>query len=206
MEPAVDLLFIPATITITPEGSFDRNALFEQACALYPEAKVEIDAEGTVIVTPGNSPDSAYRSGEAFGQLRDWARKDGTGRAFDSSANFNLPNGAKRQPDAAWVSNRVLRSEGAAALRTITKTRHVPDFLIEVMSPSDRLDKQQAKCDEWIGAGVKEALLLDPATRTAYVYRTDGSVNEIQNATRVESKVLNGFVIDCLPIWEDVTA
>ena len=201
-----DLLRIPATITITPEGYFDRDALFEQACELYTEAKVEMDAEGNVIVTPGNSEDSGYRSGEAFGQLRDWARKDGTGRAFDSSTNFNLPSGAKRQPDAAWVSKRVLQKEGVANLRSTTKAHHVPDFLIEVMSPSDKLEQQQGKCEEWIDAGVKEAFLLDPASKTAYVYRSDGSlVQEIADAAQVQSKVLNGFVLDCRPVWEDLT-
>ena len=160
-----------------------------------------MNAEGNIVVTPGNSEDSGYRSGEAFGQLREWAQKDGTGRAFDSSTNFNLPNGAKRQPDAAWVSKQVLKAEGAATLRTINKTRHVPDFLIEVMSPSDKLAKQKEKCEEWIGAGVKEAVLLDPATKTVYVYR---SVEEITEAVVVSSKTLDGFVLDCRPVWANL--
>jgi Uma2 family endonuclease len=204
MATAADLLLTPATITITPTGPVDRDALFERVCELYPNAsKVEMDAEGNIIVTPG-SEDSGYRSGEAFRQLANWTRKDGTGRAFDASTNFNLPSGVKRQPDAAWVPRSVLQAEGAANLRTITKARHVPHFLIEVRSPSDDLKPQQAKCEEWIAAGVKEAFLLDPKTKTAYIYRPGSCVEEILDATNVESKVLPGFVLDCLSIWEEL--
>lgn len=157
-------------------------------------------------MTPGNSEDSSYRSGEAFRQLANWAVKDKTGRAFEATANFNLPTGAKRQPDAAWVSKQVLRQEGARNLRTSSRTRHVPDFLIEVISPSDTLRQQQKKCERWIRAGVKEAFLLHPKTKTAYVYRPNGSVEEFHEAHEVASKMLAGFVLDGLPIWEDLTS
>lgn len=72
------------------------------------------------------------------------------------------------------------------------------------MSPSDKLASQQAKCEEWIGAGVKEVMLLDPARKTVDVYRSDGTLGEVPDAIRVESKVLAGFVLDCLPIWEEL--
>lgn len=182
----------------------DRDARFELACQLHPNAQVEMDERGNIIVTPGSSGDSGFRSGEAFRQLANWARNDGSGRAFDATTNFNLPSGAKRQPDAAWVPKSVLQQEGPEKLRTITKTRHVPDFLIEVASPSDSLAEQKLKCDQWIGGGVKEAVLLHPETQTAFVYRSDGSVEEIPNALNVESRMLTGFVLDCSAIWEDL--
>ena len=99
----------------------------------------------------------------------------------------------------------MLKAEGAATLRTITKTRHVPEFLIEVMSPSDKLLRQREKCEEWIGAGVKEAVLLDPATKTACVYRPDRSVEEITEAVLVRSNILHGFVLDCRLVWANLT-
>ena len=109
--------------------------------------------------------------------------KDGQGRAFDASTIFNLPSGAKRSPDAAWVPNETLEREGKNT-RTITKTRHVPTFLIEVTSPSDTLMKQQEKCRKWIAAGVSEAVLLHPETRTGYVFRPPAEMIEIPNAYR----------------------
>ncbi len=136
MPNLLNLLDAPdQTVVITAsEEDLDRDALFERACRMFPEAKIEMDAAGNIIMTPGNSEDSAFRSGEAFFQLATWSKQDGMGRAFDCSANFNLPNRAKRQPDAAWVPKSVLAVEGAAKLKTVSKTRHVPTFLIEVTS------------------------------------------------------------------------
>lgn len=182
----------------------DADTLFEAARQTYPDRKIEMDGKGNIIVSPLSSEDSSYRSGETFAQLRNWAVKDGTGRAFDATSIFNLPNGAKRQPDAAWVSRRVLRQEGPEALRTVTKTRHVPEFLIEVTSPSDLLEEQQGKCREWIDAGVQECFLVHPAAKTVWIYRPHESTFEISEAKQVESTALRGFILSCQPIWEEL--
>ena len=204
--PTTDLLTEPdQAIIITPgEHPIDSDARFQLSCQLNPDSKVEMDAEGRIIVTPGNSEDSAYRSGEAFRQLANWARQDGSGRAFDSTTNFNLPSGAKRQPDAAWVPKTVLEQEGVASLRTTSKPCHVPVFLIEVTSPSDKLADQMQKCSKWIEAGVQELVLLHPDRNSAWVYRSSGAIEEIPQAKQVISRVLPGFVLDCTTVWEDL--
>ena len=207
MPGILDILEAPGQEVIITAGSgdYDRDEWFEQVCEIYPEAaRIEMDSAGNIIVTPFNSEDSGYRSGEAFAQLRNWARRDRTGRAFDASTIFNLPNGAKRSPDAAWVSKEVLRAEGAATQRA-TKTRHVPRFLIEVASPSDRVKDQRDKCREWIENGAEEAILLVPQDKTAYIFRSGSDEPLIvPNAMRVESAALSGFVLDCEPVWEDL--
>lgn len=182
----------------------DRDTVFESACELYPDRKIEMDAEGNIIVAPLRSEDSSYRSMEAARQLANWAVRDGSGRAFDATSTFNLPSGAKRQPDAAWVPRSVLQREGSETLKTVSKTRHVPHFLIEVVSPSDGLDEQKAKCQEWIGAGVTEVFLVDPASKTVWVYGSSGDVNVVENAKVVASAILPGFVLDCPPLWEEL--
>jgi Uma2 family endonuclease len=205
MADLLELLEAPGQAVIITAGSDegDRDERFERVCEMYPDARIEMDAAGNIIMAPGNSEDSAFRSGEAFRQLGEWARRDGTGRAFDCSAIFNLPNGAKRSPDAAWVPKEVLKREGAATKRA-TKTRHAPLFLIEVVSPTDRLSEQKDKCGEWVTNGVSEAILLDPKTKTAYIYRPSADPVTLPNATQVASSVLDGFVLDCEPIWEEL--
>ncbi len=205
MPNVLDLLDSPGQVVIITAGDCgqDRDDRFERACEMYPDASLEMDEEGNIIVTPGSSEESAYCSGEAFRQLANWTRRDGTGRAFDASATFNLPSGAKRSPDAAWVPKETLKREGKAT-RTITKTRHVPTFLIEVTSPSDRLAQQQEKCRKWIESGVSEAVLLHPKLKIAYVFLPAAEMIEILDATEVQSTVLPAFVIDCAPIWEEL--
>ena len=190
-------------VILTAGGSTsDVDARFERLCELYPDARIEVDGAGNIIMVSGNSEDSGFRSGRAFFQLAVWADRDGTGRPLDSSTTFNLPNGAKRSPDAAWFSLEVLRKEGQAN-RKATKTRHVPAFLIEVTSQSDKLSDQQGKCREWVVNGVQEVILLHPETKTAFVFQTAADMITIPDAKRISSGVLKDFVLNCHPIWED---
>ncbi|HRI59576.1 MAG TPA: Uma2 family endonuclease, partial [Saprospiraceae bacterium] len=59
----------------------------------------------------------------------------------------------------------------------------VPDFVIEVRSPSDSLTELKEKMAEaWMANGVRLAWLLDPESQSACIYRADGS-----------SETINGF-------------
>ena len=72
-------------------------------------------------------------------QLGNWTDKNGTGEAFDSSTIFILPNGARRSPDASWIKlerwNK-LTTEQQDGFPPI-----VPDFVMELVSPSERCTK-----------------------------------------------------------------
>src|SRR5664279_3006950 len=55
------------TIVLSPgEDDLDRDERFERACRMFPEMKIEMDEAGNIIMTPGNSDDSSFRSGEAY--------------------------------------------------------------------------------------------------------------------------------------------
>ncbi|MDX6557485.1 MAG: hypothetical protein QOF72_534 [Blastocatellia bacterium] len=94
-------------------------------------------------------------------QLGNWAKRDGTGAVFDSSTGFKLPNGADRSPDAAWIPR--------SRLRTLTSEQKekflplCPDFVIELLSPTDTLSATQAKMTEYIENGSFLGWLIDPA-------------------------------------------
>ena len=77
------------------------------------------------------------QSGLVSEQLFSWARRDGRGRGFDSGGEFILPSGAAHAPDASWVSNARLSRLSKEQRREFLEV--VPEFVIEVMSPSDRL-------------------------------------------------------------------
>jgi Uma2 family endonuclease len=48
-----------------------------------------------------------------------------------------------------------------------------PDLVVEVRSPSDRWTEIFAKVAEYLRVGVRAVVVLDPATATASVYRSD---------------------------------
>ena len=76
---------------------------FSAFCQLNRDVRIERSPEGSVTVMAPTGGETGARGAFLLAALHRWAEKDGTGVAFDSSTGFELPNGAVRSPDAAWV-------------------------------------------------------------------------------------------------------
>src|SRR6266446_9950763 len=76
---------------------------FGRFCQENPELRIELTAQGELVIMPPTGMDTGRRNSRLTRRLDTWAEIDGTGIAFDSSTLFTLPNGAKRSPDASWV-------------------------------------------------------------------------------------------------------
>ncbi len=127
-----------------------------------PGYRFERQEDGTVIVSPTYTSGGA-KSGEAFGQLRDYAKRVG-GKAFDSNTGFAIgPGQGVRSPDAAWVSqSRIddLTPEQRSKFWPIS-----PNVAIEVRSESDDFRETVAKSALFVERGSSYAVAIDPATR-----------------------------------------
>jgi Uma2 family endonuclease len=192
-------------ITYRPHYQADRDQEFEAVCKLHPEMRVEMDQFGNIIVMPPGSPDSGFHSLKVCTQLDTWTEKDGTGRAFDATTVWSLPDGSKMSPDASWAPKTALRNLGRSALRSISKAYLCPSFLIEVRSPTDNLREQKEKCWQWVRNGAQEVFLIDPENRTVFCFYPSAETQVIQDAHHLPSRFLNGFVLECDPIWEELT-
>ena len=195
------------TQTLTPPASLAVNlralelseTQFERVAADNPELRLELTAEGELIVMPPTSVETGRRNSRITQRLLNWA--DGAGGVvFDSSTGFTLPNGAKRSPDAAWI-----RSERYDAL---TKTQKegfaliTPDFVLELRSPTDSLNVLEAKLTEYITSGARLGWLLDPQTRRVHVYRPGQAAEVLENPDVVNGEdVLQGFELRVLEVW-----
>ena len=130
-----------------------------------------------------------------------WARADGTGVTFDSSTGFELPNGATRSPDVAWV-----RRTRLSTLTAEQKERFLPlcpDFVIELLSPSDSLSLTQEKMDEYVATGTELGWLIDPAQRRVHVYRPGVAIEHLDRPSALHGDpILAGLVLDLAPVWE----
>ncbi len=165
-----------------------------------PGLRCERTSEGEIVIVPPVGGEGAYRSADVITQLRSWADRDGSGRAFDSSVEFLLPDGSALSPDASWVSNESLERLSWEQRREFL--RLCPEFVIEVMSPSDRLKAAKTKMERWIENGVRLGWLIDGDRQTVYVYRkgrnplTRRGVQEIAADGPVK-----GFVLKLGAIW-----
>ena len=174
---------------------------FFQFCQLNRDLRIERNAEGSITVMTPAGGETGARGLFLSAALYRWAEEDGTGVAFDSSTGFDLPNGAMRAPDAAWV----LRSR-LARLSSGEKQRFLPlcpDFVIELLSPSDSLAAARRKMEEYRANGARLGWLIDPARRQVAIYRADGSLEQRSGPDVVSGEaVLPGFSLDLAAIWK----
>ena len=157
-----------------------------------PHLKLERNPDGTVIIMPNTGGKTGKRNTEITTELNIWRRKSKSGNTFDSSTAFIFPNGATRSPDAAWVSDEQWNSLTDAEQEKFPPVS--PEFVAELMSPSDRLKDAKAKMLEYIDNGVQLAWLINPSEEEVHIYRADGTiakVNGFDNLLSGENILLN---------------
>jgi Uma2 family endonuclease len=174
---------------------------FFALCQQNRDLRLERTAQGDIIVMPPTGFETGNRNTSITGQLYNWTKKDGTGVACDSSTGFKLPNGADRSPDAAWVLRE--RLVGFTPEQKQKFLPLCPDFVIELRSPSDRLEDVQAKMEEYIENGTRLGWLIDPQAKCVHVYRPGLMSQVLQGVQKVSGEgELPGFVLDLRDIWE----
>jgi Uma2 family endonuclease len=158
MQIALPELNRPVALSIDPEDRRSDDEYFD-FCAANPDLNVERTAEREIVIVPPAGGESDCRTLDVGGELRAWAKRDSTGRAFGSGTQFLLPDGSGLSPDAAWVSNARLASVSKSELRKFPHL--VPELVVEVLSPSDRLRSAQKKMRQWAANGVELGWLID---------------------------------------------
>ena len=95
-----------------------------------------------------------------------------------------------RAPDASFVSK-----ERAEATDEEGFFPGSPDLAVEVVSPNDRASEVEDKAFDWLRAGAKMVIVLNPKTRTVTVYRGFDDVHML-----TEGDTIDGG--DVIPGWQ----
>ncbi|HEY2859194.1 MAG TPA: Uma2 family endonuclease [Terracidiphilus sp.] len=130
--------------------------------------RVERLASGEILVMTPNGFENNRREAYVVHELFSWADADGRGEAVSSNAGFNLPDGSTLSPDAAWVASS--RLSGLTDHQRERFLPFAPDFLIEILSPSDSLAELDAKMRQWIANGAQLGWRIDPFGGTVAIY------------------------------------
>ena len=172
-------------------------------CVANRDLRIERTAEGEIVIVPPAGYESDHRNADVVVQLGQWAKKDGRGRASGPTAQFFLPDGSALSPDAAWVSDEALSRIPKPERK---KFMHLaPEFIVEVMSPSDRLRDAKAKMEQWIRNGVQLGWLIDAGAKTVYVYRKGRTARTRRGVAEVRGEgPVEGFVLELGTIWKGV--
>jgi len=97
-------------------------------------------------------------------RLGDYVESHGLGETFSSDTGFILFRNPDtvRQPDASFVrQERDLDERGFFP--------GAPDLAVEVISPSDRYSDVDAKVGDYLRAGTRMVIVIDPITRFAVI-------------------------------------
>ena len=173
---------------------------FYQLCRENPEVKFERNAEGKLLIMPPTGGETGNHNFEISVEFGIWNRQTQLGVCFDSSTCFKLPNGANRSPDLAWI-----RKDRWNALTPEEQEKFppiAPDFILELMSPSDRLQDTQAKMQEYIDNGVRLGWLINPKMRQVEISRIGQPVEILVSPQELSGEdVLPEFILNLQIIW-----
>jgi Uma2 family endonuclease len=173
---------------------------FYQLCEENPDLKLERSANGELIAMPPTGGETGKRNVKVTTQLDLWNEQTELGEVFDSSTGFTLPNKADRSPDASWVEK-----SRWSALTPEQREKFIPlcpDFVIELVSPSDSLKKSQEKMQEYMENGCRLGWLINRKKREVEIYRPGQDVEILQSPLTLSGEnVLPGFVLNLQKIW-----
>jgi Uma2 family endonuclease len=173
---------------------------FYQLCRENSDLKLERNAKGELIVMPPTGGETGKSNVKVIVPLAIWNEQTELGEVFDSSTGFTLPNKADRSPDASWVEKS--RWEALTAEQREKFIPLCPDFVIEILSPSDSLKKTQEKMEEYIDNGCRLGWLIRRKNREVYIYRPGKAVEVLQSPQTLSGEdVLPGFTLNLQRIW-----
>lgn len=174
---------------------------FFDFCQRNKNLRIEMNANGEIIFMPPTGSETGIKNFKLTGMFWTWVEKDGSGEGFDSSTGFVLPNGAKRSPDLSWMTLEKWNAIPKAKRKKFAPV--CPDFVVELRSETDNLNKLQEKMTEYIENGASLGWLIDAAKRKVYVYRPNEEVEMLENPSEISGEpLLKDFTLNLKEIWE----
>ncbi|MCU0445644.1 MAG: Uma2 family endonuclease [Microscillaceae bacterium] len=184
------LLQIPASVR-----HFTDDELFD-FCAVNQPLHFERDKFGNIYIIMPTGSKTSELNAELVTEFVIWNRQYKLGKVFDFNGGFILPDTSMKAADVAWVE--------LSRWQALTKTQQskfapiCPDFVLELMSPSDDFETLHPKMLDWLSNGCRLAWLIDLKNEKVYVYENDHLSYEVKGFDQKidGGEVLPNFVLD----------
>ena len=167
------------------------------------DKRIERTKTGKIIIMEPTGSETGSFNFEVSGEVYHWNKETRTGRAFDSSTGFTLPDTAVKSPDVSWIARERWEALPKALRKKFAPI--TPDFIIEIRSETDSLTKIKEKMEEYMLNGCRLAWLIDRIEEHTYIYRADGSRDVLDSFEKTLSgeDVLVGFTLRIADLeWE----
>ncbi len=121
-------------------------------------------------------------------RLAQYAEGNRLGVVFAAETGFKLATDPDtvRAPDVAFVGRDRIEAIGD----TEGFWPEAPDLAVEVVSPGDAFAEVEEKFFDWLGAGTKMVVVVNPRQRSATVYKSPSDITVL-----AEADVLDGGAV-----------
>ena len=155
----------------------------------------EITAAGELKIMPPTGIPGYWFETEFIVDLGVWNRPRG-GKAGGATGRFRMPDGSRPGPDAVWFSperwNAATEEERRPPFASIA-----PDFIAEIVSPSNRGPELVRKVMLFIANGTRLAWVINPDRRLVTIYRPGQAPETRHDPETLDGEdVLPGFVFE----------
>jgi len=192
----LDLESLPASLGLQRPLS---DEAFEALCFANDFFTLERTREGEILVHAPAAAATGDGNAEIVYQLRAWWKTHRRGRVFDSSTGFFLADSSMLNPDAAYLLPKTMKGVDRDAMDHFLY--RCPDFVIELLSKSDRLTEAKAKMDRWVENGASLGWLIDPYKRRVFVYAPGVEAATVAGDSIQGSGPVDGFTLDLSEVW-----
>ena len=187
-------------LTIDLESIPMTEEQFFVLCQNNRDLRFERNANGDLIIMSPTGGETSNSNAGLIGQLWVWNEQNKLGKIFDSSGGFKLPNGANRSPDAAWMPLSSWNSLTAEQRKKFLPI--CPDFVVELLSPTDSLKKTREKMEEYRDNGSRLGWLINRRSKQVEIYRPGKEVEILESPKSLSGEtVLPGFKLNMQSIW-----
>ena len=175
------------------------DAELEALCRENDNVQIERTREGVILMNPPAGGFTGDGNAQILLQLAAWWETHERGRVFDSNTGFYLRDNSMMSPDGGYVLPQTLK--GITAEELTGFPHFCPDFVIKLLSSSDRLAKVQAKMSDWMENGAKLGWLIDPYAKNVHVYERDVPTRIVSGTSVLGTGPVEGFVLDLKKVW-----
>jgi len=193
---------ITYTIDFSPVSILTSDQ-FERLCAANPEIKFERTPTGELVIMPPTGGETGKDNASLIADFVIWNRQSKLGVVFDSSTCFKLTEGkgGDRSPDVSWVERS--RWDALTPEQQRKFPPLCPDFVLELLSPSDNLHTTQAKMQEYLASGARLGWLLNSEDQQVEISRPGQPVEVLQAPQTLSGEtVLPGFTLNLDWFWK----
>jgi Uma2 family endonuclease len=147
---------------------------------------------GELKKMPFMGDEEGYVAGNIGGSLINHVEAADLGRSYAAGTGFHIASNPDtvRAPDAAFVSRERLEATGEVEGYWLG----APDLAVEVVSPNDTHSEVVEKSLEWLEAGCRMVIVVEPRRKTATVYRSRDDIRIL-----TEGDAIDGA--DVVPGW-----